>query len=58
MENRPVASYLVVGYFLFRGINEWHFIVLLHWISKGESFVGGYVGGIHEVMYFIEGTIT
>ena len=57
VDDWSVASSLVVRYFLFRSINERHFVFLFHCISKRESFIGGYVGGIHKMMYFVEGTV-
>ena len=50
-------SSLVVGDLLFHSINERHFVFLIHSISTREAFVCGCIGGIHKMMYLVEGTV-
>ena len=52
-----MASSLVVGDLLFHSINKRNFVFLFHYISKREALVGGYIDGIHKMMYFVEGTV-
>ena len=52
-----MASGLVIGDLLLHSLNERHFVFLFCCISKHEAFVGGYIGGIRKMIYFVEGTV-
>ena len=54
---RPVSTCFVVGDFFLHGVNEGHFVILFHCISKREAVVGTYVSGVQKVMDVIHRTI-
>ena len=55
--NWPVTTVFMVSDLLLRIVNKCYLIILFHWISKREDFVGIYVGRVKQVMWLIEGSI-